>query len=300
MRSLQAIAILLVVLPFSAHAQAPFGGCAQGTELGYVRVNAKSELTEWDSGKRVADAMPGDELRLCRFEGRRAVVTLWAEGYGYFIVRANLDAVRPPLRQQVTSGQRACIYRDILSVQSSLDARRQGEAFLRVARNRAVTIVTIKALRDDLTATLAQDRSSSSIAQCAPEAAVSGGSREPTAGISAERTRKLRLFAFDVADSAMLYGSRTLGQSSPETAMTAIYYIGLADGVLTAVKPDSINDPGGTRVWNLVSEYVSRILPEIARIGSGEHRSTQTVIAPLATWFQIARVQIGVERARPY
>ncbi len=90
--------VVLTILSAFPHrpAQQNLGGCRQGTELGYVRVNKAVRIRDVPTRAPFLTVQPGDELRLCRFDQGYAVVTLWSAGYGYTLPASVVDSARDP------------------------------------------------------------------------------------------------------------------------------------------------------------------------------------------------------------
>ena len=298
MRGILLACATFVIASAPLRSQAPFGGCQQGSEQGYVRVKSTSELREWDSGVGILDALPGDELRLCRYEGENAVVTIWAEGYGYRVVRKNVEPLASPTIRSVTEEERACIYDDILRVQSSSAAREQGPAFLMVARRRRITLAAIRGLRSDLGRALEGGERVANLTRCADSPAPRAAQRDTSRRDGDPGLRRMRSAGLDAADSAIVYALATLSQPSAILGMRAGFYLGRANGFLIASVPDSSADPGGWRIWRLTQDYSAKVFPELERVASGEVRPAQTVTMPLVVWLQFFRMVISEERAR--
>lgn len=111
---------LLALSAQPAASQPTRGGCARGAEMGYVTVLSPTWMTDWRTRETAPRRLiPGLELRLCRFEGDNAVVTIWTEGYGYVLPRSDIGPVRrsPDLRE-VTLWDVACTGREITRIQT--------------------------------------------------------------------------------------------------------------------------------------------------------------------------------------
>ena|SRR5437899_12863170 len=91
----------------------PSGGCALGSELGYVRVTKRSALRWWDDGAFFASAEPGDELRLCEIQGGYARITIWSYGLGYRIPASSVDSPHSARSRSLRPAEENCILFDI-------------------------------------------------------------------------------------------------------------------------------------------------------------------------------------------
>ncbi len=142
------IAVMTALFPVTARAQIPsFGGCADGREMGYVTVTSAADLREWDTGTRFLRALPGDELRLCRFEDASAIVTVWSRGYGYRIPRAVVDSAGPPTVRALSERESNCLAYAIDDVQRRYRSREQGRRLLELARLWRVSVYQVAEVR---------------------------------------------------------------------------------------------------------------------------------------------------------
>lgn len=168
---------LLPILLFTAisggAAQAPFGGCADGSERGFVRVTRRAELIEWDTGRAFMIVLPGDELRLCRFERQDAIITLWSAGYGYRLPKATIDSATAATMRTIAKEDIGCIDRDILATYAAARARPDhdggrglGKSFLKLARSRKITLSQISTMTTDITGALGRGESAASLTAC--------------------------------------------------------------------------------------------------------------------------------------
>jgi hypothetical protein len=140
------VAIATMLFPLFAQAQ-DLGGCADGKELGYIRVQSRVPLVEWSTGKTFAEAQPGDELRLCRVRGDVVIVTLWVPGYGYMLPLSAVDSARAPTFRDQTAAEKGCLIRDITRIQEQFASFGQNREFLLLSRKRNVSLSQISAVR---------------------------------------------------------------------------------------------------------------------------------------------------------
>lgn len=143
-----AIMTLVLAAAETASAQRGFGGCAQGQELGYVTALAPTWMTSW-RGNTTAERrlIPGFELRLCRFEGDRAVVTLWTAGHAYELPRNEVGSVRSTATvREVTEWDLACTGREINRIQSEHGAEQDWYLF-DLAWDRDVSLTMLNRIR---------------------------------------------------------------------------------------------------------------------------------------------------------
>ena len=151
---LHKIAFLLfgTLLPvLSAHAQpsprATLGGCPMGAQLGYVTVIQPSRLMYWRYQSPATAVQVGDELRLCRYEGNNAVVTLGTPAIAYVLPRITVGALQTdPTLREVTSQDIACVGPEVEAIQA-INGDQQDWALLEHARRRQVSLSMIYALR---------------------------------------------------------------------------------------------------------------------------------------------------------
>lgn len=142
-----ALIIALSGLPQVGHAQATYGGCAAGTEKGYVTVTRASPLIEWSSHDVFMSAAPGDQLTLCRYEGTNAIVTLWSHGYGYLVPRSATKALPRPAMRRIAASERRCVAIEIDSIQSQFGSVQQGRELLKLARRRKMSLAQLAEIR---------------------------------------------------------------------------------------------------------------------------------------------------------
>lgn len=132
----------------NAQAQTALGGCARGREQGHVRVIRPATLTYWRGGDRAVAVQPGDELRLCRFEGSNAIVTLGGYGVGFRLPREAVSPdVLPASLPDVTPQHIACIAPRIAETQTIRDSDRQDFALLALSRHVGVPLPMIYKIR---------------------------------------------------------------------------------------------------------------------------------------------------------
>lgn len=125
----------------------PYGGCQDGAELGFTLVTAATALREVDTGRAFTRVLPGDELRLCRFESTDAVVTVWDFAYGYRIPKQAVDSLRPPTIVALSANERNCVRLALDRVQRDYRSRDQGRELLVIARRLKVSLSQIAAER---------------------------------------------------------------------------------------------------------------------------------------------------------
>lgn len=291
---------LITAVPLAA--QAPLGGCPRGTEQGTVRVRAQTLVADWGTGNPLTSVLPGDEVRLCRYDGGVAIITLWTDGYGYRVPRANVELLGAPTRRAISSEERGCIYGDILRAHANATARQQDVRFLVLARKRNLTLAMLRTLDGDLTLAFERGGSQASLTVCAGSASAGDGSPAvsayPRTLAQAELTAT-RMLAFDAVDSALAWGATATGEQSGSAAITAAYWLGIAGGLLTATGSDSVSDPGGWRVYRIVSDYERLILPEFHKLARGESLPVQNTVMPILTWLKLSTMRLAEERKRP-
>ncbi len=126
------------------------GGCAAGTERGYVRVLRSSPLLEYLTDEQFAMAEPGDVFRMCTANNRFAVVTLVGRGVGFRLRRAAVEILYSLPTINFTSAEftrLACEIARIQATAGGMDA--QNRAFLPFARANHITFVMILQIREE-------------------------------------------------------------------------------------------------------------------------------------------------------
>lgn len=142
------VSLLVLLTLGSAEAQTRLGGCARGSEQGYVRVTENDHLRFWRGGDRAVAVEPGDELRLCRFERDNAVVTLGALGVGFTVPRASVSSeiIQPTVRE-VTPQDVACVGPQIEALREGRNSNEQNFALLDLSRRLDISLPMIYQIR---------------------------------------------------------------------------------------------------------------------------------------------------------
>lgn len=155
------IFLLLLALPILAvdtSAQG-LGGCARGTQQGYVTVTAATTLVYARGREQAATVQPGDELRVCRFAGSDAVVTIWSHGVGYLLPRSAAGELRSePTVREVTPQDLACVGREMDEVQRNYRGDQQDWQMLELARRRGISLEMLAAIRSAGTRAMLQNQ----------------------------------------------------------------------------------------------------------------------------------------------
>ena len=151
MRILQIIVLGVVIVSAPVKAQhSIFGGCSDGQELGYIRVTQKVQLRDWKSNQPFVTALPGDELRICRFEGQSAVVTIFGWGDGYTLPRAAMDSVSTTASiRKLDLSEKGCLMKAIEDIQTQYGGRDQDRQFLLLARHWNIPLPQINLIRTE-------------------------------------------------------------------------------------------------------------------------------------------------------
>ena len=137
---------LLTTVDASAQGRG-MGGCARDTQQGYVTATATVRPVYWRGGDRAGTVEAGDELRLCRYEGNNAVVTVWSHGIGFVVPRSAVGELRTePTLREVTEQDLACIGREIDDIQETY-RNEQDWKLLELARQRGVSLSMLAAIR---------------------------------------------------------------------------------------------------------------------------------------------------------
>ena len=137
---------LLTAVDASAQSRG-MGGCARDTQQGYVTATETVSPVYWRGGDRAGTVEAGDELRLCRFEGDNAIITVWSHGIGYVVPRSAVSELRTePTLREVTEQDLACIGREIDNVQETYRSE-QDWKLLELARERGVSLSMLAAIR---------------------------------------------------------------------------------------------------------------------------------------------------------
>ena len=128
--------------------QSPLGGCRDGSEIGWVRVERRTPLLEYRDNNTFTMAEIGDEFRLCRLTDDWAVVTLVQRGVGFRIARSAVVVQDSLSSRPLSLEQRSCIGQEIDAIQSrprGVDA--QSRALLTYARSVDLTLPHLMVIR---------------------------------------------------------------------------------------------------------------------------------------------------------
>ena len=142
-----ALTVVLCGLPHVGRAQARYGGCAAGTEKGFVTMTRASPLAEWATHDTFMGAVPGDQFALCRYEGPNAIVTLWSHGYGYLVARSATKPIPRPTMRRIATNEKRCVAFEIDSIQLQFGSVEQGRHLLELARRRKVSLGQLAEIR---------------------------------------------------------------------------------------------------------------------------------------------------------
>ena len=142
------VPLLILLTVGSAEAQTRLGGCARGSEQGYVRVVESDHLVFWRGGDRAVAVEPGDELRLCRFERDKAILTLGGFGLGYVLPRTSVgsEIIQPTVRE-VTTQDVACVGPQIEALREGRTSNEQDFALLDLSRRLDIPLPMIYQIR---------------------------------------------------------------------------------------------------------------------------------------------------------
>ncbi len=124
------------------------GGCASGSEIGYVQVTSQAPILEYGRSAQFAVGETGDEFRLCRLTDDWVVVTLIQRGVGFRIARSAVVVQDSLSSRPLPLEQRSCIAQEIGAIQSrtrGVDA--QSRALLTYARSVGLTLPHLMVIR---------------------------------------------------------------------------------------------------------------------------------------------------------
>ena len=123
------------------------GGCPRNAERGYVTATETVQAIYWRGGDHAGTFESGDELRLCRYEGPNAIVTVWSDGIGFVVPRTAVSSARAnPSVHELTEQEVACVAPQIETIQREYRSD-QVWALLELARQRVLSLSTLADIR---------------------------------------------------------------------------------------------------------------------------------------------------------
>lgn len=147
MRTLCLTLALGAAVAVPLNGQVPLGGCREGSEIGWVRVERRTPLLEYRDNNTYTMAEIGDEFRACRELRSYVVITLVQRGVGFRIDRSAIEFLGQQTNRPLHIVERGCIARVINSIQSRYRGDEQAKELLRYSRTVRRTLPELMMIR---------------------------------------------------------------------------------------------------------------------------------------------------------